>query len=506
MWKLTLSKVTVVCVFCLPAAIPSSAQTFTTLVTFNGANGEDPRGSLVQGTDGNFYGTTFFGGANNVSACAGFGFGGCGTVFKITAGGSLTTLYSFCAQTNCTDGRNPAGGLVQGSDGSFYGIANGGGANNDGTVFKITPQGMLTTLHDFNARIDGAGPLGGLVLASDGNLYGTTQFWGTHGVLGLGGTVFRITQAGTLTTLYSFCAQTNCTDGANPQAALIQAIDGNLYGTTSQGGASTNCTSGCGTVFTITSSGVLVTLHSFSGADGSLLSAGLVQIADGSLYGTTENGGPANWGTVFKITTSGTFSTLHSFCAPMACTDGSGPRTGLVQGTDGNLYGAASFGGASSKCTAGCGTLFKISASGTLTALHSFSGADGQDPLGMVQGTDGSFYGITGAVRGTLGNSDGTVFNLSVSLGPFVMTSPTSGQVGAAVIILGNNLTGTTGVSFNGTAATFTVVSNSEIQTTVPVGATTGIVQVTAPAGVLNSNVPFQVTKPRKRRTQLTSE
>src|SRR5260370_7027167 len=140
-------------VFCGGTAIPSVAQTFTNLVSFNGTNGEDPRGSLVQGTDGNFYGTTGFGGANNVSACAAFGLTGCGTVFKITTSGT-TTLYSFCAQTNCTDGANPTAGLVQGSDGSFYGTTNVGGANNHGTVFKITAGGTLTTLYSFSAPMN----------------------------------------------------------------------------------------------------------------------------------------------------------------------------------------------------------------------------------------------------------------------------------------------------------------------------------------------------------------
>jgi uncharacterized repeat protein (TIGR03803 family) len=183
---------------------------------------------------------------------------------------------------------------------------------------------------------------------------------------------------------------------------------------------------------------------------------------------------------VFKITPEGILTTLHRFDA----TEGNEPLAELVQATNGNFYGTTVYGGADHD-----GTVFKITPGGTLTRMHSFKGTDGSEPLaGLVQGTDGNFYGTT---AGGGANSDGMVYSLSTGLGPFVETRPVFGKVGAAVIILGNNLIGTTDVSFNGTAAAFTVVSSTEITTTVPDGATTGRVKVTTPSGTLTSNANF---------------
>jgi uncharacterized repeat protein (TIGR03803 family) len=205
---------------------------------------------------------------------------------------------------------------------------------------------------------------------------------------------------------------------------------------------------------------------------------------------STSGGGAYSAGTVFKITPSGTLTTLYSFCSQSGCTDGEGPGTGLAQATNGDLYGTTSFGGAHND-----GTVFQITPSGTLTTLYSFcsqSGCtDGEHPVsGLIQATNGGLYGTT-YVGGA--NSDGTVFSLSVGLGPFVETLPTSGSVGTTVKLLGTNLTGATSVSFNGVGAVFEVVSSSEITTTVPTGATTGTVQVVTPNSTLSSNVPFRV-------------
>jgi uncharacterized repeat protein (TIGR03803 family) len=466
--------------FCAVAVIASPAQTFKSLVSFNGADGAYPYyGSLVQGLDGNFYGTTLNGGANDY-----------GTVFKISPGGTLTTLYSFCSKKDCTDGSWPGAGLVLATDGNFYGTTWLGGAYaygpkcssyGCGTVFKITPGGTLTTLHNFDG-INGASPIAGLVQATDGNFYGTTTGGGVY----YGGTVFKITPGGTLTTLHSFSG----TCGSSPIAGLVQATDGDLYGTTENGGAY----SYWGTVFKITPGGMLTTLHSFDGTDGGIPIAGLVQATDGNFYGTTEEAGVSSGcqaagigdgcGTVFRITPGGTLTTLHAF----DFTDGLNPSGVLVQATDGNFYGTTANDGG----TVG-GTVFKITPSGTLTTLHSFDYTDGARPYaGLVQATDGNFYGTTNAAGGA--NSYGTVFSLAVGLGPFVKSLPTSGEVGAAVIILGTDLTGATSVTFDGTAAAFTVVSSSEITTTVPSGAATGNVQVTTPKGTLISNVNFRVT------------
>ena len=470
------------CVIYAMQAITSPAQTFTTLLSFNGTDGAEPVAVLVQGTDGNFYGTTAAGGTNsNANFCNNPGFL-CGTVFKITPTGTMTTLYNFCAQTGCTDGADPGAGLVQATDGNFYGTTPEGGANGPcngygcGTIFKITAGGALTTLHSFDGT-DGSYP-NGLVLATNGDFYGTTNQGGANNA----GTIFKMTADGTLTTLYNFCSQTNCTDGSTSFAALIQATDRNLYGTTWAGGAS-----GLGTVFKITPSGTLTTLHSFDGSDGSYPYAGLVQATDGNFYGTTARGG-----TVFKMTPGGTLTTLATVGALL--------YAGLVQASDGNLYGTNYLGGAN-----GAGFVFKITLKGVVTTLYNFCSqtgcTDGADPLaGLMQATNGNFYGTTvyggdGSLTCAQGIPGcGAAFNLSVGLGPFVETRPTSGKVGAAVIILGNNLKGSTSVTFNGTPATFKVVSSTEIKTTVPSGATTGRVNVVTPSRTLTSNVNFRVT------------
>jgi uncharacterized repeat protein (TIGR03803 family) len=436
-------------------------------------DGTYPVAGLVQATNGDLYGTTDGNSSSNY-----------GTVFKITPGGTLTTLYSFCSQTNCTDGIYPSAGLIQAANGDLYGTTYAGGANNGGgTVFKITPGGTLTTLYSFCSQTnctDGVEPFAGLVQAANGDLYGTTYGGGANGVYG---TVFKITPGGTLTTLYSFCSQSVCTDGTYPVAGLVQATNGDLYGTTRGGGANKG-----GTVFKITSGGTLTTLYSFCSqtncTDGFEPEAALVQAANGDLYGTTSSGGSNNRGTIFKITPTGTLTALHRFNG----TDGAEPTSGLVQAANGDFYGTTSSGAYGYAYN---GTVFRIAPSGTLTTLYSFNGTDGSNPYaGLVQDTNGDFYGTTGTGGGLGG---GTVFRLSVGLGPFVKPRPPFGKVGAAVKILGTNLTGAASVSFNGTAAVFEVVSSSEITTTVPAGASSGKVQVVTPSGTLSSNASFRV-------------
>jgi uncharacterized repeat protein (TIGR03803 family) len=469
-----------VALLCVATAIASPAQTFTTLVNFNDTNGMNPYTmSLVQGTDGNLYGITEFGGANGV-----------GTVFKVTPTGTLATLYSFCAKTNCTDGAVPFGGLVLGTDGNFYGTTSEGGETAEpcgaeggigdcGTVFKITPAGKLTTLHSFDST-DGYTPgYGPLVQAANGNFYGTTTSGGAYGW----GAVFSVTSGGAFTLLHSF----DYTDGSAPNA-LIQAANGNFYGTTAAGGTGAG---GDGTVFSITSGGALTTLHSFGGTDGNGPFAALVQAGNGNFYGTTTEGGANNLcneeiypgcGEVFEITPAGKLTIVHSFDN----SDGYYPVAPLIQATNGNLYGTITYGGAH-----GDGTVFEITPTGTLTTLYSFDYPGGVEPLGgLVQATNGTFYGTT---TGGGANNDGTIFSLNLGLGPFVETLPTSGKVGAAVMILGTDLTGASSLTFDGTAAVFKVVSNSEITTTVPSGATTGEVEVVTPTGTLSSNVSFRV-------------
>jgi uncharacterized repeat protein (TIGR03803 family) len=273
--------------------------TLTILHNFNGTDGSGPRAALIQATDGNFYGTTEVGGANNS-----------GTVFRITSGGAFTSLYSFCATIPyCTDGQAP-GQLIQASDGNFYGTTGNGGSTGKGTVFKITPAGTLTTIYTFCSEsncLDGQVPVG-LIQATDGNLYGTTEYGGTstkcnipNYVYGCG-TVFRLTPAGELTTLHSFCTSGPCLDGREPMAPLIQARDGNFYGTTTAGGwSSTICSLRCGTVFEVTPGGTLAVVHDFSSTDGAFPATAPVQASDGSFYGTTSRGGTSGSGTIFRL-------------------------------------------------------------------------------------------------------------------------------------------------------------------------------------------------------------
>ena len=275
------------------------------------------------------------------------------------------------------------------------------------------------------------------------------------------------------------------------QSGLIQANDGKLYGATSGGGAY-----GHGTVFRIDLKGKLTTLHSFNWTDGAYPDAVLMQAADGNFYGTTNNGGAYGDGAVFKITPAGNLTTLYSFCSQSQCTDGAYPVAGLVQATDGNFYGTTLLGG-DPTCGSwdGCGTVFQLTAGGTLTTLHRFQGTDGAYPLqGLLQGTNGRFYGTTaGRTYCCMGIGDGTIFSLDMGLGPFVAFVRNSGRVGSNVQILGQGFTGTTGVSFNGTTASFAVKSDTYLTATVPQGATTGFVTVTTPSGTLQSNVMFQV-------------
>ncbi len=462
------------CVLCPLSSITLPGQTFMSLVNFDVTNGATPyEMALVQGTDGNLWGTTEAGGTQNL-----------GTVFKMTPTGTLTTVYSFCALSGCSDGAEPLGGLTLGTDGNFYGTTGYDGASGYGTVFRITPGGALTTLHSF-AYDEGAFSNAPPIQATNGAFYGTTFEGGEYGY----GSLYKITSQGAFTLLFSF----DGTDGEYPVPPLIQATNGNLYGITEAGGPN-----GVGTVFQMTLAGTVTTLYNFCSqagcADGSYPQGGLIQASNGSFYGTTDGGGTFNAGIIFKMTPGGVLTSLHSFCAQSDCTDGVAADGSLVQATDGNFYGVTGGDGLN------WGTVYELTSGGTFTTLQSFDLTDGAKPFaGLVQATGGTFYGATyeGGSSTACNNYEsgcGTVFSISVGLGPFVALLPTSGKAGATVKILGNNLTGATSVTFNGMSANFTVVSSTEIKSTVPPGATTGYVKVTTAGGtILTSNVKFRV-------------
>jgi uncharacterized repeat protein (TIGR03803 family) len=347
---------------------------------------------------------------------------GFGTVFEISPKGKLRTLYSLCSQPNCADGASPYGGLVQGRDGNFYGVTSMGGSSYRGTVFEITSNGELTTLYSFCSQpncTDGATPYAELVQGRNGKFYGTTNSGGAYDR----GTIFEITPRGELTTLHSFCSEANCADGEAPLLnGLVQGKDGNIYGTTPMGGAD-----GFGTVFEINPKGKLTTLHSFCSqlncTDGETPDAELVQGSNGKFYGTTVSGGAYVRGTIFEITPRGKLTTLYSFCSQPGCADGANVYAGLVQGSSGKFYGTTYGGGANGFG----GTVFEITPKGKLTTLYSFCAQsnciDGLSPVaGLMQAATGKLYGTTfeGGVYGAsecggYGSAGcGTLFRLAV--------------------------------------------------------------------------------------------
>jgi uncharacterized repeat protein (TIGR03803 family) len=460
---------------------------FTNLVRFTyynppnvGANywGAGRLSALVLGNDGNFYGTTDMGGTSGGDYADFYDYFpyldnrqiyGYGTVFKMTPGGTFTSLYSFGNDVNQSrafyyDGTTPVGNLVQGTDGNLYGVtANGGSATTTdsfgtrgpapvGTAFSITTAGTLTTVFSFGndaqfntnlaisawVSVSGGHPTTGLVQGSDGNFYGTTSVQGDYGW----GTVFRLTPYAVLTTLHSFRAPDTNTgynyDGYYPNSELVEGKDGNFYGTTSQGGES-----GGGTVYRITPDGAYTTLISFDGPNGFNPLGGLVLGKDGNFYGTTiawgTSGNPVTYsvGTVFKLTTNGVLTVLHYFTG--SAEEGWEPHGTLMQGSDGNLYGTTWSGGNTDGANLdGYGTVFQITTNGEFTTLHKFNGADGSHPDGaLVQGPNGDIYGTT--VNGGisfLGNQIGyasydgygTIFRITIPP-TFQSVAETNGQI-----------------------------------------------------------------------------
>lgn len=378
------------------AAGAAHAAVLTPLYTFqDSADGAVPSSGLVLGTNGNYYGTALNGGAN-----------GWGTLFRISRSANFVAFYSF---TGGSDGASP-NGLLSDGHGDFFGTTANGGANGNGALFEWTYAGSLSSLYSFSAgstnasgivtNLEGAVPASPLVSGPNGNFYGVASAGGATA----NGTIFQITPAGTFVSAYSF---TNGVDGAAPSAALT-VVNGNLYGTAMSGGAGNS-----GTIFQFTPAGKLSVLHAFTnGLDGGSPQDALVAAPGGVLYGVAMQGGANGNGALFSISTNGNFTSLYSFSALSgsgANNDGANPSV-LALGQDGNLYGAASNGGAN-----GSGALFRWTPGtpGAFIPLYSFTAlpnSDGANPTGLFEGPDGLFYG-TAAGGGT--NDEGTVFSFT---------------------------------------------------------------------------------------------
>jgi len=371
---------------------PAHAQTYTVLHNFTGGNdGGDPQGALIQ-VKGNLLGTT-----------AGGGVYGFGAVYLLSETGKEDVLYNF----EYFNGAQPNwGALLQDSTGGVYGVTLGGGYYAyKGVLYKLSKGRGETIIHQFGGPGDGLFAYSGVVADAEGNLYGSTQSGGTTG----SGTVFKVDSAGNYSILYNF---TGKADGGSPSGGLVWGSDGELYGAT-QGGGSGACVGNngypCGTLFKIDTAGNLTTLYSFNGTDGAFPYDGALAFdAAGNIYGTTTQGGAFGAGTVFKVDTSGTETVLYSFTGNA---DGFFPEAGVVLDSKGNIYGITTGGGNLTACQGGCGVVFKLSKAGEETVLHTFIGTDGAYPeLGGLLGTSkGVLYGVTPS-GGSSGQ--GVVFSL----------------------------------------------------------------------------------------------
>jgi uncharacterized repeat protein (TIGR03803 family) len=464
------------------------SQTLKTLINLTHTDGAYSLAQLTQGVDGNMYGTAYLGG-EFFTDCDSYHTAGCGTIFKITPTGQFSLIHSFKG----TDGAKPIAGLTLGTDGNFYGVTSAGGPGfatdgGLGTVFMITPTGLFTTLYNFEGFADGYAPQGPLLFGSDGYLYGTTTAAGQKSNPCRGcGTIFKIAPtSGQFSVLHNF---NGFPDGGVPEAGLIEGPNGNLYGTATAFGSPTTL---AGTIFTITPGGQYTVLHEFTGMDGSLPIANLTLGSDGDFYGATATGGAYGSGTVFKMAPNGKLTTLHSFSSSAELPTGT-----MVQAQDGNFYGTTQ-----SNQSIFSGGMFKITPGGAYTSLASLPGDPywGGDELygGLRQGTNGEFYGITNE-GGPIEAFDcphegcGLIFSLSVGLGPFIETVPLAATTGTAVQVLGTDLMGATSVTFDDKAAEFKVVSATQISTMVPSGAVSGRVVVKTPRGALQTIPVFQV-------------
>jgi uncharacterized repeat protein (TIGR03803 family) len=515
-------------VMCAVAAIISPAQTFFNTVATFGPNVGGLFYAPIQASNGNLYGTSYQGGTG--AACQNSS--GCGTIYQLTPAGALSTLYNFCSQPNCADGQWPYGGLAQGPNGSLYGTTTRGGANGYGSVFEITSEGALTTLYSFCSAgppecSDGSQPYAGLLLGQDGNFYGTTEYGGSTSECQATrcGTVFQITPEGVLTTLSNFADL----PAEQPVGTLVPDSSGNLYGVTTE-------PLNPGTIFQATTGGGLNSEYFiFPCQEGGpencydgdeinppiMSTNGIVVSAQlGGRSGTSCLTQPPDvgCGTVYGLNSG----VLYNFCALTACADGANPVGVLVQAPTGNLYGTTAAGGANTNCTAsnqffqpGCGTVYEINpTTQSLTTLYNFCSqpncADGSYPSGLMQASNGTFYGVTDGCYYSSSTSC-TIFSLSNTDTTLTLT-PASLNFGvqaynatsaAKTVTVANTGTGTLDISAvsilasSAPSAIFAISSNTCGATLAPKGKCTVSVTFTPDQlGTLTGTLAFTDSAP----------
>jgi uncharacterized repeat protein (TIGR03803 family) len=454
-------------------AVPMQGQTPTTIYTFAGGNGNPANpenNSVAQGRDGNFYFTT----------CVPLSIES--VMFNITPSNTLNTVYT---PSNCSYG------LTLGTDGNLYSTTgnNDGAGGLYGSVYKVTPTGTETLLHTFTNGTDGSYPYWPPIEGTNGIFYGTTQAQIANS------TAYSVTSSGTFTTIHTFTGS----DGQNVNG-LVQGSDGNFYGSTQSGG-----TSGDGVIFKMTPTGTVTVLHNFAGTDGAVGRWDLIQAKDGNFYGVTLNGGTNGAGVLFKITSTGTYTVLYNFPSTGNQYSGNFPYSGVIQATNGLLYGVTGNQGG----PFAFGSIYSFNTTtSTFTTLYSFTGGtDGGQPFGpLLQHTDGLLYGTTyvggngscstveydGELVGTSGC--GTVFTENIGAKPFINLSSTSGKVASQVGIYGQGFSSSSVVKFNGVQATkITLTGTTYITATVPTGATSGYVTVTTGSTTLTSTAKYTV-------------
>jgi len=419
------------------------AGVLTVLHAFTGTpDGYNP-GFLTLYSDGNFYGITSQGGANNA-----------GSIFKITPTGTLTTIYSFSGVNNFS---NPTGGLTVGNDGNFYGTQDG--PDGKGSIFKITSAGKLTVLHTFTGNPDGASPNGGVTLGKDGNFYGVTQYGGVNydGQVDEG-TFFKMTPSGTVTILHSFNAATDF--AVYPAEPVVLATDGNFYGAIN-GCAEFGCVGGPQDVYKVTASGTLTPLVEFATSNGIDSYWPVSQDTNGTLFGITQQGGSSNGGVLFSLNVS-----APAFARLVSTAGKEGGMIGIL-GQGFTNSSVVKFGGVQAASVQASGATFL---SATVPA--------------------GALSGSVTVTTGTKTLTSSQNFRVAPTFPSF---SPASGSVGTPVILTGTGLAQTTRVVFAGTVATFTVNSDTQVTATVPAGAVTGKITITTKGGVIASKTAFTV-------------